>query len=504
MRAAIYTRVSTQEQRDEGISLDMQRQRCSERAHADGAVTTEVFEDGGLSGSQMDNRPALQELLAKADCLDVVYCWKLDRLSRNVEHTARIMRKLAGAGVRLVSVSENFDMSTGMGQAMAAMASVFAQLFLSTLRENILAALAESARQGKHHGPAPFGYQHSRDKAIRLEPDPAQLPYLREMFDRYLHGDSISGVTKWLQTTPARDFRKWSATQVAKILRCRTYLGELVWKGEVYQANHEAIIDRDLFDAVQKRLDANSLVPPTTRKHSLSPVFRCGICGSPVSVLHNSGEKHSYRCIARMNLPRAQQHEANSILLPVVEALTWRAVQYFISTEAIREGYQRHRGNEAGARRKELLKRREELEAALEYNLQAARAGAVDVAILARQNAPLMASLEKVDQQLAGAEREEQAVNTLQAVTPEELVRMVQSSDIEAQRNFLLRFFQRVEIHKAFLRFVPTIPDVPPFEVARPNIPRGRKEAGWLRELPFCLLTGGHYPDRRPRRSSRC
>ncbi|MEI6500158.1 MAG: recombinase family protein [Armatimonadota bacterium] len=505
MRAAVYTRVSTTEQRDEGISLQMQRRRCEERATAEG-YAVEFFEDGGFTVSNV-KRPALQEMLARLSEFDGLYIWKMDRLSRSWKDTADLMRAFASAKVRLVSVSENMDISTAMGEAMAAMAAVFANLFLGILRENIIAALDEKAREGKHHGGSQlFGYRRPKDpatrKAIRLEPDPVEAPILQELFRRYGAGDSLSQLTQWLNDTPETKHRNWKATSVNKVLRCRTYLGEIVWRDEVIPGVHEAILDRDLWQTVQDRLDENSRIHPSARKHSLSTLFRCGVCGSAMSIVGSKGHR-GYRCMDRLQLPSDKRHESTFIVDAKAEGLAWKAVAYFIDEEAIMEGYRRRGGTEATAARKALLERRGELEKAMAYNLAAARAGAIDVALLARENAPLQAALQKVDQGLTEALRVEEAITKLQAITPPEFVAAMQSTDLEVQRRFLMRFFQRIEVHLGFLRFVPTVPDVPPFEVETPDT-YDLTANGRTTDFAFRLLTTSDCPRRTRSSPPRC
>jgi len=94
MKALCYLRVSTEEQAREGLSLSMQEDRSREAALADGCKDIQVFKDDGYSGTPLD-RPALQRLLTDPENLDIVYVWKLDRLSRSDRDTANL---LAGRG----------------------------------------------------------------------------------------------------------------------------------------------------------------------------------------------------------------------------------------------------------------------------------------------------------------------------------------------------------------------------------------------------------------------
>lgn len=492
MRAAVYSRVSTAEQRDEGLSLDLQRHQCEEQARRDGAVSVEFFEDGGISGAKADNRPALQELLKSLEDFDSVYVYKLDRLARSVRDAANIMHTCEKAAVRLVCLSENFDLNTIMGRAMASMAAVFAELELATIRQRVRAAVAERRRQGRRLGRPPFGYKSSAIKGEPMEPDPNDAPLLQELFRRYAAGEPAWQLTHWLNEVrgPVGWGKQWYAQTVILVLSNPAYIGKMRSKGEVLPAQHEPLIDDDLWRQVRDRLGENALIAPNARAHSLSPVFRCGLCGGPMKRQHNGpGEgQRAFGCTRRAELPRAERHPAVWVSDPKAVALAWKAVGYLISEDAIAEAHSRMMTADSNAERVALLRERQKLDDAIAYNLAAARAGAIDIALLARENAPLNARRAEVDRLLAEEQKAIESIQGLCKVTSEELLETVQLADIERQRRFLLRFFKYIEVHKGFLRFVPTIPDVKPFDVAIPKY-YAPKRGGRFAEVDFCILT---------------
>ena len=497
MRTAIYTRVSSEEQAKEGLSLDLQRHRCEERARADGAETVEVFEDGGISGGKADNRPELQKLLKRLDEFDALYIFKLDRLARSVRDTEDILKACQAADVRLVSLAENIDLGTAMGRFFVFMVALFAQMELERITERVRDSVAERRRQGRRFGRPPVGYKPNpankgKDKGKPMVVDQAAVPLVREIFARYLGGASVSQITHWLNRTqkPIGWGKIWRAQATTNILRNPAYIGMMLVDGEIVPAQHEAIIDPEVWRAAQERMRDNAIIAPAARSRSLSPVFRCGLCGGPMKRQHNgpAEEQRAFGCMRRAELPKEQRHPAIWVSEAKALGLAWQAVSYLISDEAIAEAQARQAKDDDDSGRRALLLERQKLEDDIGYNLAAARAGAIDVALLARENAPLNARLEEVVHTLSKQQETRQKLAQLQTVTAEEVLATVQSGDVETQRRFLLRFFQRVEVHQGFLRFVPTVPEVPAFDVPVPKY-YAPKRGGKLAVIEFRILT---------------
>jgi DNA invertase Pin-like site-specific DNA recombinase len=464
----------------------MQRQRCEQAAAAAGATVTEVFEDGGFSGSRADNRPALQRLLARLGEFDSVYVWKLDRLSRSARDYHNIAYLLQKCGTAFVSVSEGMGGSGAVGKMVLGQLAAVAEFFLDILKENVRAALDENARQGRHHGQLPFGYRRSVDKTVRIEPDTQQAPILRELFRRYANGESLSKLAAQLNTSPANSERRWTSALLGTMLRNRTYVGEIAWRGQVYEALHQPLIDWDTWSVVQKRLMENKSVPASARKRSLSPLFRCGVCGSCVRIVWGGPESRyrSYECHQRRTVPREQRHIGNSISILKAHALIWRAVEYFLGEEAIGQGCRKPNRRDRNAERRKLERERDRLDEHIAYNLEAGANNAVPLHILKRQNDPLMARLAETNRLLAQLDQAEEQLTELRATSPAQIVELLQSQDPEAQRRFAKAFFSVIELHDGFLRFVPTVPEVLPFDVAIPSgHPSRRREPVELRFL---------------------
>jgi DNA invertase Pin-like site-specific DNA recombinase len=150
MRAAIYARVSTLEQEPENQTQELRRY-----VEARGWTATE-FVDHGVSGTK-DRRPALDALLkdAKRRRFDVLVCWRLDRLGRNLRHLVTLVDELQSLGVAFVSLGEGIDCTTPAGKLQLHILAALAQFELERTRERIHAGLTRARREGRRLGRRP-------------------------------------------------------------------------------------------------------------------------------------------------------------------------------------------------------------------------------------------------------------------------------------------------------------------------------------------------------------
>lgn len=147
MRAAIYLRVSTVEQ-----NCDNQRLELARYVEARGWTSVE-YVDHGVSGSK-DRRPALDALLndARRRRFDVLVCWRLDRLGRNLKHLVTLVEELQALGIPFVSLGEGIDCTTPAGRLQLHILAALAQFERERIRERVLAGLQRARAQGKQLG----------------------------------------------------------------------------------------------------------------------------------------------------------------------------------------------------------------------------------------------------------------------------------------------------------------------------------------------------------------
>jgi DNA invertase Pin-like site-specific DNA recombinase len=150
MKAAIYARVSTFDQQPENQLQELRRY-----VEARGWTATE-YVDRGISGSK-DKRPALDTMLreAKRRKVDVVVCWRLDRLGRNLKHLIMLVDELTALGVGFVSLHEGIDATTPAGRLQLHVLGAIAEFERARLRERVLAGLARARAQGVRLGRPP-------------------------------------------------------------------------------------------------------------------------------------------------------------------------------------------------------------------------------------------------------------------------------------------------------------------------------------------------------------
>ncbi|MGI9422093.1 MAG: recombinase family protein [Hyphomicrobiaceae bacterium] len=272
-RCAIYTRVST----DAGLeqefnSLQAQREACEayvmSQKHEGWKLIRDRFDDGGFSGGNLD-RPALQSLLdlVRASRVDVVVVYKVDRLTRSLGDFAKLVELFDGHGVSFVSVTQAFNTTSSMGRLTLNVLLSFAQFEREVTAERIRDKIAASKKRGLWMGGVvPLGY---RVEARRLLVDQSEAETVQLIFERYRELKSLPALQRDLRSRGiVSRIRQLSSGRciggvpmangpLMNILRNRTYLGEINHRGASYPGEHEAIVNNDLFDAVQAILDAN-------------------------------------------------------------------------------------------------------------------------------------------------------------------------------------------------------------------------------------------------------
>src|SRR5687767_8711401 len=160
-RAALYARVSTDEQARDGTSLDNQRQQCAALIAARGWVLVDEFIDEGVSGAK-GSRPALDLLMAaaRARMIDAIVVTKLDRFGRSSRHLENALGDLGDLDVRFVSLGESFDSSTSAGRLMRTMLGGFAQFERDRIRDRMMDGQRQVATAGYWPGgPPPYGFR---------------------------------------------------------------------------------------------------------------------------------------------------------------------------------------------------------------------------------------------------------------------------------------------------------------------------------------------------------
>jgi DNA invertase Pin-like site-specific DNA recombinase len=284
VRCAIYTRVSTDQGLEQDFnSLDAQREASQayvrSQTHAGWIPVRTDYDDGGFSGGTTE-RPALQRLLAdvKAGRVDVIVVYKVDRLTRSLADFAKLVELFDRHAVSFVSVTQQFNTTTSMGRLTLNVLLSFAQFEREVTSERIRDKIAASKRKGLWvGGMVPLGYKVTNRRVVVVKNEAERV---RTIFRRYLELGGLNLllddlrkrkiITKVRALSTGRTIGGIPFTRgsLAHLLRNRFYIGEVVYKGEVLPGEQPAILDRDLFEAVQGKLDEKRTTHETTRARS--------------------------------------------------------------------------------------------------------------------------------------------------------------------------------------------------------------------------------------------
>ena len=259
----IYTRVSSDEQVENGGGLEVQKKQCREFCRQHGIGVVAEFAEEGVSGTLYEDRPVLQEMLSQLENVDCVVCKDTTRLWRDGYPKEMIHSKLKAYGKDIKSVANpDYTIYTkGVARFLNTVVEGIDVLEKDVIVERLTSGKRERASQGyRSSGKTPFGYRYaSRDGKKTVEPDRYEAPIVKDIFNGYLRLGSIGKVRKQLQEGghQSRNGKEFSAQSIANILRNRFYVGDLKFDGIKSKGKHQAIISRVVFGKVQKALDRN-------------------------------------------------------------------------------------------------------------------------------------------------------------------------------------------------------------------------------------------------------
>jgi len=276
IRCAIYTRKSTEDGLEQEFnSLHAQREACEayilSQRHEGWELVPDEFDDGGYSGGTM-NRPGLAALMNALEegLIDVIVVYKVDRLTRSLVDFAKIVEILDEKEASFVSITQAFNTTSSMGRLTLNVLLSFAQFEREVTGERIRDKIAASKKKGLWMGgPVPLGYVVVERKLIA---EPNEAKRVRTIMRRYLESKSAPALLRQLEkegvltkiqhrtSGPHRGGIPFRRGSLFHLLKNPIYRGKIMHKGEVYEGEHEPIVDEELWDAVQAKLA--KLAPP--------------------------------------------------------------------------------------------------------------------------------------------------------------------------------------------------------------------------------------------------
>jgi len=293
---ALYRRVSTDKQADEGYSLDVQLEKLQAFAGTLSNVKeTRVYTDDGYSGSNLE-RPAMKQLIddIESGLITHVVVVKLDRLSRSQKDTLHLIEDIMiPANVAFISIMESFNTDTPFGRAMIGILSVFAQLERENIFERTRGGMQKRVEKGywPGGGRTPYGYDYDSQQGILIPNDKAEM--VRHIYDRYIAGASMQTIADELGLKYDR--------VVYNIITRKSNAGYIVYNGVEYLGRHEPIIPLETYMEAMNLLKSRSEARLVTQtEHLLTGMCYCGKCGAKMRYMKWGKAGYKLVCYSRM------------------------------------------------------------------------------------------------------------------------------------------------------------------------------------------------------------
>lgn len=219
MRTVGYIRVSSQEQAEHGVSLDMQRAKIEAYCQLKDLQLVEVIEDAGLSAKNL-KRPGVQRIieLARSKQIDAVVILKLDRMFRSVVDAIEVTRNFDKWGVALHSLAENLDTNSAMGRFFFTLTAALAEMERGIVSERTKQALSRKKERGERIGEVPYGYSDANGQLVSC---PEEQRVISMMLELESNGLTKNAIARELNArgVPTKKGKSWHCRQVIDVLR---------------------------------------------------------------------------------------------------------------------------------------------------------------------------------------------------------------------------------------------------------------------------------------------
>ena len=374
-RAIIYVRLSSYSgEADTTTSPERQEESCRQYAASKDWEVVGVVRDLDVSGSDKGlrlNRPGLKEVRAQWHEADVLLFSKIDRLARNVLDWSKFREEADAAGVALVSVADNLDLTSPNGQFIATILQAFAQMEAAIISTRTSEAVAYMAREGRHRGGnAPFGWRIQRradGPGYRLALDKERAPIVREAVDRVLAGENVHAIqedfnARGLAASVGAHRRPrldeggtptpvdgWVGDSLRRLLRRPILRGMQVHRGEIVRADdghsirpHDALVTDEEWTALRFALDHR--VPSSKVEDAphllLRDLVSCAFCGQRIYSVTQPNKPPQWVCSGRVRLVTGAKCPTVAISRPRLEEyVVEEALRRFGDHEAVEVRY---------------------------------------------------------------------------------------------------------------------------------------------------------------------
>ena len=369
---AIYCRVSTEEQSENGYSIDEQERLLEEWCKKMGYVIYKCYSDRGISGKNIKDRPALKELLsdAKAGKFDMVISWKINRVSRKLEDVLKIVNILEKNNITFKSYSEPFETDTPAGRMQFQMMALIGEFERGTIAQNVKMGMSAKAKSGNWCGWRVLGYdlvpnnspEEEKKGKNKLEINEKEAEIVRFIFNEYSKGKGYKAITNQINKLgyKTKKGNNFSVGSIRDILTNPVYIGEIRYNvrqnwSEKRRRNinpnpirvkgkHEAIIDRELWDKVQLILESKKGKPSRIYdgEYPLTGILRCPKCGAGMVISRTTNtladgtkKRIAYYCCGNWKNKGTSVCNSNTIRVDKANEYVFKKIEELVSNEAM-------------------------------------------------------------------------------------------------------------------------------------------------------------------------
>ena len=315
IRVGLYARYSDTKQ-DDGYSIEYQMSECQEYLNKQGLSLTKTYIDQAITGTKVAGREAFHELIndVKNELIDIVVVYKFSRIFRNAYESHKYRKLFKKHNVKLISITQLVDDETSSGQLMIGVMANIDEYQSAVISDHVKSAMREMVSEGFFAGgTVPYGYklevvQHGKKTRKKYIPDEFEKEVVKKLFELYADNFSLKYLQDYTKSIGAatRQGKSFGITTIARMLRNDFYIGILRYNAQ----GHEPIIvydiippiiDKVLWDRVQKRHRSQNYVRPRKRKdlYSLTGKIICGKCGKHFFGIRSAsvqrGKKYDYK-----------------------------------------------------------------------------------------------------------------------------------------------------------------------------------------------------------------
>ncbi|MGL4656064.1 MAG: recombinase family protein [Sarcina sp.] len=322
IKVAIYCRVSTVEQAEEGYSIDEQDRLLREYCEKNNYTIYKTYSDRGISGKNIEKRNALKELLRDASekepVFNMVIVWKINRISRKLSDTLKIVEVLKANDIAFKSYSEKVETETPAGKMQFQMMAMVAEFERGTIAQNVKMGMTARAREGRWCGNKVFGYdlieradttnKKRSDKELIINRGEADI--VKRIFTEYSVGKGYKAIVNGLNKDgfKTKKGNAFAVTSVRDILKNPVYVGKIRYnfrencsegkRGKlsknpiIVEGIHKAIISEELWHKVEILLEAKRGKPSRIYdgEYPLTGIMKCPKCGAGMVIMRTTNK----------------------------------------------------------------------------------------------------------------------------------------------------------------------------------------------------------------------